>query len=71
MPYTFRDLRTDLVELREKKERAALIEWYSLAETLGGIKADMIMVRDDSPGTEPVESRPMIVFSGRVHPGAC
>ena len=69
VPYTFRDLRADLVEIRDDEQRSQFVEWHSLIPTLGGVKTDMLVIQDKSPGTQQGDERPTIVFSARVHPG--
>eukprot|EP00656_Telonema_subtile_P049790 TRINITY_DN6270_c0_g1_i4.p1 TRINITY_DN6270_c0_g1~~TRINITY_DN6270_c0_g1_i4.p1 ORF type:complete len:1159 (+),score=278.37 TRINITY_DN6270_c0_g1_i4:291-3767(+) len=66
-PYTMLDLRSDLVRWLSDRDRNKLLQHYLLGNTIGKVDQDMLVIAD--PTAKHTTDTPVIVLSGRVHPG--
>lgn len=69
VPYTYSDLMEYFKKLSENPKRAFHFRRTELCQTLAGNSCDIIRITSSQKDGIPLEDRPIIVISSRVHPG--
>lgn len=68
-PFTYTDLLIYLKHLKQHPIRSLNCRVSNLCSTIGGRYCPLLSITDFSSSSEELKQRPVIVFTGRVHPG--
>ena len=69
VPYTYTDLRRDLLKLEAHPERRLFFRRRTLCTTFGDNECDLVTITGPSGDRAAVQARPAVVITARVHPG--
>mmetsp|Transcript_22889 Transcript_22889/g.35927 ORF Transcript_22889/g.35927 Transcript_22889/m.35927 type:complete len:357 (-) Transcript_22889:1638-2708(-) len=68
-PYTYSDLKNDLLELQRNPLASRYVRLRPLCRTMGGNECDILTISDFSSNASEMAGRKGVVVTARVHPG--